>query len=268
MDESYLSNANAMALFGLFAGETRFGKRPCSLSLNDMAEKTKLSKMNVRTALNKLMACGVVDTETDNTVNGTVQTYVMFYSIARCKAAKTPTNTVVNTVLTQFEDLWKQYKKGVKKAAKEKWLRLSDEDRKQCAACAVVYRKLNVTQYTKGLEVYINQRYWETPITKYGIEFTPADINRFPSNERILKFVDWYNKEVEGTRLTPLKASTEERLVFINIALARFGRETTAVIRKAVADPYIAGAVPLQPNRPIPTFEELICPKNLLTVNE
>lgn len=269
---SLIRSPNALMLMCLMLHETDEGKRPFIMSQVQIGNALGLGRQQVREALAKLVGLGMAQ-PTSNQPRNQAATYLTCCKISICGTPKTnkqptaqPTN---NQVQEQFETLWERYqRRGSKAKAKEKWLKLTDEERGIVMKHAPLYCALTVTQYTKYLEVYLNQRFWESSLSFYGLP--PLSLNtKLPDKTVVTKFLNWYNTEIAGTLLPEVTVLTEERAVLVNFDFGYFGKKKIAdTIIKAIRDPYNSGALPLTAGKHIQTFEEIMHPNNILRVNE
>lgn len=276
MDYSFLSSPCAAALWGIMLQDTDNGRKEFSMSYPMLEERIHCTTKQIRNSLQKLIQCNVIKGQFKGQGKGHFSTFIITCNISICKPReiKKGTNkgsfegTNKDLVNEQFEKLWIAYgRKGVKQTAKSRWLKLDDDERAKAIAHAPIYSKLTVRQYTKGMEVYINQKYWETPLMFFGLEYSLK--TQFPDDTTIRRFLEWYNKGVDNTRLAYVEKLNEERRVIINAAFGYFSKEEIfKAVSKALKDPYNSGAMPLIPGRRIPTFEDIMNPNNIIKTND
>lgn len=284
--QSLIRSPNAAALFLLVLQETDNGKTVFRMSQADISKVIGLSRQQIRTSIQILVKSGVLkevdnqgSNQASNQGSNQPQTFVSAYKLAVCNVLKNASNQGSNQATNQasnqgvkdeFEELWNAYgHRGSKKRAYEKWVKLTDDERTVVMKHAPLYRATELTQFVKHLDVYLNQRFWESAITtRYNVKPLSLDTKLIPE-AKLKSFINWYDGEIANTRLSAAKALTEERKVMLTVDFACFKwDEIKAAIDKVVLDPYISGALPLTPGRHIPTFEEIMNPNNILKSEE
>lgn len=113
-----------------------------------------------------------------------------------------------------FEKIWTEYKRrGTKKVAKKRFDKLSRKKKEELAKSIPYYMAFCKPGYFVYLEKYITNEYWNkyeeyegVPIPKENYHVANAD-----------KFVDWFNKKVQGTGIPQISGLTPERYRMLNI---------------------------------------------------
>lgn len=160
-----------------------------------------------------------------------------------------------------FEDVWKTYGRiGSKKLAKDRYERLSGKKKEELMKSIPYYKAFHDPAYFAHLSTYISKEDWNNEERYEGVPI-PKD-NYHVANAD--KFVDWFNKQVQGSGIPQISGLTPARYRMLNICYTLCYQEMGKVMKVLLHnDRYIEMA-----NKGMIDFDYIFKPVNLRKICE